>query len=41
VKVKVGSLRKPENFEDCSLEELQRRLEKTEHRLTTAELTKK
>lgn len=40
VKDKTRSLQQPENFGDCSTEELRRRLEKTEMKLTTAELNK-
>ncbi len=41
LKEKINSLRKPDSFDDCSSEELQKRLEKTEQKLTTADLSKK
>ena len=41
IKERVNSLRKPDQLEDCSTEELKRRLEKAETKLTTADVDKK
>lgn len=40
-KDRIKGLRKPDNFQECSTEELKRRLEKIENRLRLEELDKK